>query len=318
MYPPFNITQVILNLVASVSIRIGQVSAYHLDRPSPTLRKQNRIRTIQASLQIEGNTLSEDQVTAILEKKKVIGPRKDIQEVINAIRVYEDLSAFDPNSEKSFLLAHSILMKGLVDDVGKYRKKGVGIMQGNKLAHMAPPARNVPSLMKELFAFAKNSKDLVLIKGCVFHYEMEFIHPFPDGNGRMGRLWQTLILSKQFPVFEFLPLETLISANQPEYYKALSDSDKNGNSTPFIEFMLKIIDDSLAELLNFRGRILTEMERLNYFKTLNISSFSRKEYMDVFRNISTATASRDLVKGVDTGRFRKEGEKNKMRYFIIQ
>jgi Fic family protein len=205
-------------------------------------------------------------------------------------------------------------MKGLVSDNGKYRKKSVGIMAGDRIAHMAPPAENVPHLMNDLFKYLKTSDEISLIKSCVFHYEMEFIHPFIDGNGRMGRLWQTLILMKEYPVFEFIPFENSIHKNQKNYYHALSQSDKSGSSTPFIEYMLRVIDDSLYNLLDFKSRILTTEDRLSYFSELNKTEFSRKDYMNVFKEISSATASRDLKKGVDLGLFHKEGDKTKTVY----
>jgi Fic family protein len=205
-------------------------------------------------------------------------------------------------------------MKGLVSDNGKYRKKSVGIMAGDRIAHMAPPAENVPHLMNDLFKYLKTSDEISLIKSCVFHYEMEFIHPFIDGNGRMGRLWQTLILMKEYPVFEFIPFENSIHKTQKDYYHALSQSDKSGSSTPFIEYMLRVIDDSLYKLLDFKSRILTTEDRLSYFSELNKTEFSRKDYMNVFKEISSATASRDLKKGVDLGLFHKEGDKTKTVY----
>jgi Fic family protein len=194
MNPPYQITPEILNLIVAVSEKLGQINAKFLDKPSPKLRKENRIQTIHSSLSIEGNTLKEEQITALIEHKRVIGPEKDVTEVLNAIKVYDQLSSFDPKSANSFLKAHELLMKGLVTENGKYRKTGVGIMAGDRLTHMAPPAENVPYLMNDLFTFLSDSKENALIKSCVFHYEMEFIHPFIDGNGRMGRLWQTEII----------------------------------------------------------------------------------------------------------------------------
>ena len=318
MNPPYQITPEILKLVASISEKIGQISAKFLDKPSPKLRKENRIKTIHSSLSIEGNTLTEEQITALIENKRIIGPEKDVNEVLNAIRVYDQLQSFDPKSSKSFLNAHEILMKGLVSDNGKYRNKGVGIMAGDRIAHMAPPAENVSHLMKDLFDYLKKSKEISLIKSCVFHYEMEFIHPFIDGNGRMGRLWQTLILMKEHPVFEFIPFENIIHKTQSEYYHALSQSDKSGNSTPFIEYMLTVIDDSLFKMLDFKSRILNTEDRLTYFSELNKTEFSRKDYMNVFKEISSATASRDLKQGVELGLFDKEGDKTKTIYRIIK
>ncbi len=317
MKPPYNITTKILKLISSISEKIGEISANLIDRPSPQLRKQNKIKTIHSSLRIEGNTLTQEQVTAIIENKKVIGPRKDVLEVLNAIKVYDLLTTFNPLSSKSFLSAHRLLMSELIEKPGKYRSQGVGIFQGAKVAHIAPPAHNVAHLMGDLFKYLKNEDELTLIKGCVFHYEMEFIHPFMDGNGRMGRLWQTIILMKEYPVFEFLPFETLISQTQQEYYNALAQSDKAGKSTLFIEYMLDVIDKSLNELLSFNNRILKDTDRLNYFLSMGQEEFTRKDYMNIFKDVSSATASRDLKKGVELKMFYKTGIKNKTVYRLI-
>ena len=314
MKPPYQITPEILKLITSISEKIGAVNANFLNRPSPKLRKQNRIKTIHSSLKIEGNTLTEEQITALLENKRVIGPKKDVVEVLNAIDIYDNLEKYNPENERSFLNAHQNLMNNLVEKAGKYRNQSVGIVKGSKVEHLAPPYENVPFLMNDLFEYLKNGDEIELIKSCVFHYEMEFIHPFLDGNGRMGRLWQTLILMEKYPVFEFLPFETLISNDQEKYYKALAESDKSGQSTKFIEYMLKVIDISISELLNFNNRTLNEKERLEYFISLNKIEFSRKDYMDIFKDISSATASRDLKKGLVLNLFDKIGEKNKTTY----
>jgi len=316
MNPPYDITGKIMKHIASISKNLGEIDANYLTKQSPQLRKQNRIQTIHSSLQIEGNTLSEEHVTALLEDKKVIGPEKDILEVKNAIKVYNQLNNFKISSDKSFLKAHQILMNELVPEAGKYRKQSVGIAKGNKIEHVAPPYENVPFLMKDLFNYLKNPDELTLIKSCVFHYEMEFIHPFIDGNGRMGRLWQTLILMQEFPVFEFLPFETMIQKTQTNYYKALADSDKIGKSTPFIEYMLGVIDLSLKQQLNYNNRILKDTDRLEYFLSITTTQFTRKDYMNVFKDISSATASRDLKKGVELKLFKKSGEQNKTVYDV--
>ncbi len=314
MNPPYEITAEILKLITSISEKMGAINATFLNRPSPKLRKQNRIKTIHASLKIEGNSLTEDQITALLEKKRVIGPKKDVLEVLNAIQIYENLNQYNPNNEKSFLKAHQNLMKGLIEDAGKYRKQGVGIVKGSKIEHVAPPFNNVAFLMKDLFQYLKNSEDIELIKSCVFRYEMEFIHPFLDGNGRMGRLWQTLILMQKYPIFEFLPFETMISKDQEKYYEALAQSDKSGKSTKFIEYMLNVMDGSIDQLLNFNNRTLNENDRIEYFASFNKVEFTRKDYMDIFKDISSATASRDLKRGVELNIFQKIGEKNKTIY----
>ena len=316
MKPPYDITPKILKLISSISEKMGEVNANYLSRQSPQLRKQNRIKTIHSSLQIEGNTLTEEQITALIENKRVVGPQKDVLEVLNAIHVYEKLDQYDFLSEKSFLKAHQKLMTGLISNPGKYRTQGVGIVKGAQLEHVAPPYKNVPYLMKDLFKYLKDADDLALIKSCVFHYEMEFIHPFLDGNGRMGRLWQTLILMSEYPIVEFLPFETLISKTQQDYYKSLATSDKLGKSTFFIEYMLRVIDESLESILTYNNRILKDTDRLEHFISLGIKSFTRKDYMNVFKNLSSATASRDLKKGVELNMFNSTGNKNKTEYIL--
>ena len=316
MKPPYDITPKILKLISSISEKIGEVNANYLTKQSPQLRKQNRIKTIHSSLRIEGNTLTEEQITALIENKRVIGPEKDVLEVINAIKVYEKLDSYKFSSDKSFLKAHLELMNGLIESAGKYRKQGVGIVKGTIVEHVAPPFENVPHLMKDLFEYLKDSDELTLIKSCVFHYEMEFIHPFLDGNGRMGRLWQTLILMAEYPVFEFLPFETLISKTQDEYYKSLALSDKSGKSTYFIEYMLGVIEKSLESLLNYNNRVLKDVDRLEYFLNLGIKEFNRKDYMNVFKDLSSATASRDLKKGMEMNMFESVGNLNKTKYIV--
>ena len=316
MKPPYDITPKILKLISSISEKIGEVNANYLTKQSPQLRKQNRIKTIHSSLRIEGNTLTEEQITALIENKRVIGPEKDVLEVLNAIKVYEKLDSYKFSSDKSFLKAHLELMNGLIESAGKYRKKGVGIVKGTIVEHVAPPFENVPHLMKDLFEYLKDSDELTLIKSCVFHYEMEFIHPFLDGNGRMGRLWQTLILMAEYPVFEFLPFETLISKTQDEYYKSLALSDKSGKSTYFIEYMLGVIEKSLESLLNYNNRVLKDVDRLEYFMNLGIKEFNRKDYMNVFKDLSSATASRDLKKGMEMNMFESVGNLNKTKYIV--
>ena len=303
-------------MITSISEKIGGLNALLLDNPSPILRKQNKIKTIHNSLKIEGNTLSEIQITALIDNTPVLGPEKDILEVLNAIKVYNALDDYQAYNESSFLKAHKTLMQGLVEMPGKYRTKGVGIIKGDVVKHLAPPPENVPFLMQALFMYLKSDDELPLIKSCIFHYEMEFIHPFLDGNGRMGRLWQTLILKKQYPIFTSLPFETLISETQTEYYQALAASDKAGKSTPFIAYMLEVINASLAEKLTRANRTMNQEDRLQYFVAQSPNEFSRKDYMKVFKDLSTASASRDLKKGLALNLFTKKGDKRLTNYHL--
>ncbi|NVJ64235.1 MAG: Fic family protein [Flavobacteriaceae bacterium] len=315
MKPPYKITDKIIRLVASISERLGEINAIHLNKPPTKLRKKNRIKTIQSSLEIEGNTLTEDQITAIIENKRIIAPEKDILEVLNAIKIYDQLHTLNPNNIKDLEKAQGILMKGLIENEGKLRVKNVGIVQGSKIKHLAPDGSMVKGLMNDLFSYLKNDNELILIKSCVFHYEFEFIHPFIDGNGRMGRLWQTLILMQKYPVFEFIPVEHLIKINQEEYYKVLEQSDNSGESTLFIEWMLQILLQALEELLKTQNRNLTVKDRIELFKVIiGKREFYRKEYLQNFREISTATASRDLKWAVENEILKKSGEKRLTTY----
>ncbi|GBD89005.1 adenosine monophosphate-protein transferase SoFic [bacterium BMS3Abin03] len=314
MKPPYKITTNILKLIASISQKLGEINAIYLSRPSPQLRKRNKIKTIHSSLKIEGNSLSEEQITAIVENKRVIGAKKDILEVTNAIKVYDNIESFNPFSYKSFLKAHKTLMNNLVEGPGKYRTQDVGIFKGTQISHLAPSAKKVPILMDNLFQYLKKYDEITLIKSCVFHYEVEFIHPFLDGNGRMGRLWQTVILMQEYAVFKNLPFETLINQTQEKYYNALEISDKNGDSTKFIEYMLNVLEKSLIDLLDFNNRTFSGNERLDYFISLGKKEFTRKDYMNVFKNISSSTASRDLAKGVERKILSKIGIMNKTVY----
>ena len=301
-------TPKIINLSTEIGRLLGVVDATHLRKPQTELRKKNKVKTIRASLAIEGNTLSEDQITAILDNRRVIGPAKDIKEVENAIQTYHNLPNFDAFSKESYLEAHRLLMSGLVDRPGEFRTGSVGVVQGDRIAHLAPPGWNVDYLMTNLFGYLKNGEDNLIIKSCVFHYEMEFIHPFMDGNGRMGRLWQTVILMNVNPVFEYLPIEQEIKKSQEEYYKVLGQCDREGLSTKFVEYLLGKIKLSLAELVDAQREHFTDMERLNYFlEQIDTDSFTRKDYLRMFPKISTATATRDLKKGVEAGMLTRQG-----------
>ena len=311
----FEGTSHIINLSIEIGKLLGIVDAAHLRKPTTKLRKANRIKSIQSSLWIEGNSLSEIQVSDIIDNKRVIGSEKDIREVKNAIEVYENLSEFKFDNLKSYLKAHRLLMKGLIDNPGKFRTKGVGVFKGEEVAHVAPPAWNVENLMQELCDYLKKSRDNLIIKSCVFHYEMEFIHPFMDGNGRMGRLWQTVILMKENPVFEFLPIEHEIKIQQQNYYNALGKSDKEGVCTVFVEFMLEKIKTSLNELITGQRNNLSDEERIKYFwSNFEGEEFARKDYLELFKEISLATATRDMKKGIELKLWEKIGDNRTTKY----
>ncbi|MDP2799529.1 MAG: Fic family protein, partial [Deltaproteobacteria bacterium] len=244
--PPYTLTPAILNLVAKISETVGRLSALTDAAKALRLRRINRIRTIRGSLAIEGNTLSEEQITAILDGKRVIAPPREIQEARNAIAAYDRFEQWRPEVEAELLEAHRILMVGLIDEAGAYRRGGVGVMAGGQVIHMAPPADRVPALMHDLLQWLGASDQHPLIASSVFHYEFEFIHPFADGNGRMGRLWQTLILTRWNPLFADIPVESLVHEHQLEYYQALQNSTDQTDSAPFIEFMLRMILDAVS------------------------------------------------------------------------
>ena len=248
--PPYTTTTTIVNLISKISEAIGQLTVTESANLVPYLRKANRLRTIHASLAIENNTLSLEQMTAIINGKRVLGKPQEIKEVKNAFTIYEKLEELDCLEQKDLLLAHKILMEQLVDNSGKYRTGGVGIIKGEEVIHVAPPAKRVQDLMSNLFLWLKNTDEHPLIASSVFHYEFEFIHPFADGNGRMGRLWQTLILSKWKPILAYLPVETIIHDNQDNYYHVLGKSDKEADSTLFIEFMLNSIVSAIEDFGN--------------------------------------------------------------------
>lgn len=317
MTPPYKITPTVLNLISEISRILGKLDSLTISIPEPKLRKKNRIRTIRATLAIEGNTFTEEQITAILENKKVLGTKKEITEVKNAIALYEEIDSFKPESVKSFLDAHSQLMKGIIESSGKFRSKNVGILKGQIVKHVAPKPVMVPELISKLFEWSKKEKELhLLIKSCIVHYEIEFIHPFEDGNGRMGRFWQTVMLTKLNPIFKFVPVESLIEKNQKKYYDSLEKSDKAGDSTAFVEFMLSVILDSISEFdSETKGVTVTFEDRLaKASEHFHKNPFSRKEYMELFKSISSATASRDLKEGVGLKALKVEGEKNQTRY----
>ncbi len=317
MKPPCTLSPKIITLVSDISRLLGGIEAVSFQAPGPKLRKKNQIRTVKATLAIEGHSFTEEQITAVLENKKVIGSQKELLEVQNAIDLYESLDDFRPDLLKSFLQAHGKLMNGLVATSGKLRTKNVGILKGTKVSHVAPGPGMLPELMGQLFSWIKTEKELhFLIKSCILHYEIEFIHPFEDGNGRIGRFWQTLYLTKQYAIFRYVPMESLIEKKQQAYYAALEQSDRAGDSRVFVEFMLEIIRDALEEFSKeVIGVTAMPMDRLmNASEYFNGKAFSRKDYMEFFKNISSATASRDLKEGVISKLLVQEGARNQSFY----
>lgn len=273
--PPFEITSKIIELVSNISEKIGEINYLQNNPYHIKLRKENRIKTIHSSLAIENNSLSLKQITAIIDGKHVLGNPNEIQEVKNSIQAYDLLLSLNPYQEKDLLKAHKLMMQDLVDRNGKYRTDGVGIFDGEKVVHLAPPANRVPELMFDLFEWIKTSDVHPLIKSCVFHYEFEFIHPFQDGNGRIGRLWQTVILKEWKEIFAWLPVETLIKENQKEYYSVLGASDSNANSTKFIEFMLSLILNTIEEII--------ETEKVTQKVSVKVTA-NQKKIIDAIKN----------------------------------
>jgi Fic family protein len=264
----------------------------------PELRRGNRLRTIQASLAIEHNSLSLEQVTAVLEGKRVLGLPREIQEVRNAFAAYEQLPSFQPYKLKHVLTAHGQLMFGLVDDAGQWRHSGVGIYRDKQLMHMAPPASQVPRLMGDLLAWLETMPVHPLVASCVFHYEFEFIHPFSDGNGRMGRLWQTLILSQWKAELAYLPVETVIRHQQAQYYAALSAADKASDATGFVEYMLKALLSAMQEVVEAPSR-----HQVGTKSELNAEQL---QVLSKFDGDMSITALMNILKRTDRSKFRSQ------------
>ncbi len=308
--PPFKITNEILAAITEIAELVGQVGATQGLSASPTLRRTNRIRTIYSSLAIEQNTLSLEQVTAVLNGKRVLAPPKDIAEVKNAYEIYEMMDMLDPYSVDDLLNAHGVMTRGLVEESGYFRSGPVGVVdkQGNVL-HLGTLPDYVPGLVVGLLDWVKNSDIHMLFKSCVFHYEFELIHPFADGNGRMGRLWHTLLLTKWKPLFAWLPVESIIHDRQAEYYKAINRSNCDGESTAFITFMLSAIKEALTEAVETVG--VTENMSTTELRWYKIERFLQKnetitnaDVRQLFA-VSSATANRVLAKLTDEGKLKK-------------
>ena len=286
--PPFTVSAKAINLIAKISSQLERYAIRMEQEDTLRLRRANRIKTIHSSLAIEGNTLSEGEVLAVLEGKKVVAPLKEIQEVKNAIKTYELYPKLNPFSIQDLLLAHGTMMSGLVDEAGMFRKGGVGVFDGDKPIHIAPPADRVRDLMSDLFGWLENADDHLLIRSCVFHYEFEFIHPFADGNGRIGRLWQSLILGRLNPIFEHLPVENMVYSNQQAYYHAINRSSDLGDSGPFIDFMLEEILNALVGHQGKSNADIADEKGLNYQQQRVLG------YIRADRHITAAKIAADL------------------------
>lgn len=299
---PFEITNTIIDLVAEITELTGKLTSIHQLSANPTLRRTNRIRTIHGSLAIEQNTLSLEQVTAVLNGKHVMAPPKDIAEVKNAYEIYERIEELDPYDVEDLLIAHGIMTRGLVEESGYFRSRPVAVVdqQGNIL-HSGTLPDYVPGLTKDLLGWTKSSEVHMLIRSCVFHYELEQIHPFADGNGRIGRLWHTLLLSKWNPAFAWLPVESIIHANQRAYYDAINASNAAGSSTIFIEFMLSVIKTSLIDAIKTSDVMSDEAIDKADLRCMQIEAFLKThEFImnaDVrsLCGVSAATANRILA-----------------------
>ena len=300
--PPFEITNAMIDHVAEIAELVGRLTSTNQLSANPTLRRTNRIRTIHGSLAIEQNTLTLEQVTAVLNGKQVLAPPKDIAEVKNAYDIYERLDELDPYSVDDLLTAHSIMTRGLVDESGVFRSKPVGVVdQEGHVLHFGTLPQYVPDLVMELLDWVKSSDVHMLIRNCVFHYEFELIHPFADGNGRVGRLWHTLLLSKWNPAFAWLPVESIIHDRQQEYYAAINTSNDDGESTVFIEFMLSAIKASLIDAVSTSDEMSdgpmdkAAMRWRQIEKFLETHEFIMNADVRILCNVSAATANRILV-----------------------
>lgn len=305
--PPCTLTPQIALLIGEVSELLGRYRGVHAPVPNPRLRKNNTARTIQGSVAIEGNSLALQQVTALLDNKRVIGRQSEILEVQNAIALYELLPSLNIFQPKDLLRAHRVLMSGLVFDAGQFRRGAVGIFKGRRVAHVAPSAKRVPTLVAALLRYAKYQKTLPrVVVACIVHYELEFIHPFSDGNGRIGRAWQTALLMRENKAFAFTPVESIIHARQKAYYQALAAADRLADAAPFVEFSLQAIRDALREFLaQLAPTRHSALDRLALAKdAFGTRTFNRADYLRYVGAISTATASRDLALGAKQGQLR--------------
>lgn len=313
--PPYELRSSYLKTVGTINKLIGQLEGYGQLTGNLKLRRENKIKSVLSSVAIEGNRLTVEQVSAILDGKRVWGPAQDIQEVMNALKVYNQITTLDAYNEDDLLSSHADLMAALIPDAGRYRSSNIGVMDGPTVIHLGPPPLRVPQLMGDLFDYLQHYDEEILVKSCVFHYEFEFIHPFSDGNGRMGRLWQTVILMREHPILQFVPFENIVHRRQEKYYQALQDSQSVGSSDPFIEFMLNALQTALEEEVEKIGDEKSENSRITAFLTmLKEPTFTRADYRKFHRNVSPATATRDLNEAVDDNLISVSGNTKNRRY----
>ena len=315
--PPYQLTEKILGLCMDISREIQQARSIERNADRPKLHRANRIRSVHSSLAIEHNSLSLDEVTAVLDGKRVVAPRQEVLEVENAFRAYDLLGALDPFSIKDLLRAHGVMMEGLAAEAGCFRSEGVGVFAGEKLIHAGTPARYVPEVMEQLFGWLKRRTVHPLVQSCVFHYEFEFIHPFSDGNGRTGRFWQTLILSRWEPVFSDLPIESMILDHQQAYYDMLNTANAQGDCTVFVEFMLEMILDAARK--TFRDgtpcertpeeTLLAILEKEPDLTIVDMAYMMRMSDRQVRRLLTSLRAK---------GKLRREGSNKKGLWIVIK
>lgn len=316
MRPPFEITPHAASQLSEIERLLGRIEGALLSPASPQLRRSSRVKTVRASLEIEGNTLTEEQVTAVLEGKRVVAPARELREVQNAIACYEMLPRWKAGSVTHMLAAHKLMMAGLVKRPGTWRSKGVGIAKGSIVTHVAPPPGRVAGLMRDLLTWVRADTEVPLpIRAAVCHYEIEFIHPFEDGNGRMGRLWHSLILHHHHPVFAQVPVESAIRDRQSDYYRVLGVCDNDGSATAFVEFALDLTLSALQAASSLPQPRMDADARIaegrRYFGT---REFSRKDYLQRFPGLSPATASRDLQRAVERKQITRHGDRATARY----
>lgn len=321
--PPFTMTEEITNMVIEIGELVGKIAVYDDFQTNLKLRRENRIKTIHSSLAIENNTLTIEQVTDVINGKRILAPPQDIHEVKNAYEAYKALQKMNPYSVKDLLKAHKFMMTGLVKEAGVFRSRNVGVYSGNELIHAGTPSNYVPELMAELFTWLKSSKMHPLIKGCIFHYEFEFIHPFADGNGRTGRLWHSLILQKWKPFFAWLPIETIIYEHQKEYYEAINRSNTAGESTEFVDFMLGVIRDTLSEIVkNHTDKTEKYGEKNTGLEVKLLSLFSAdgkmsaKSAADIL-NVSQRQIERCIASLKESGKLKRSGAKRNGIWIVM-